>query len=234
MHARHVALFLIAFVLAACSLRDATQPPPSTGTVLPGTRWVLTSLRGQPLLPGTRITLEFGKQSFSGFTGCNTYGGGPDDGKYAATDDGALQLLEFAVTAVGCPGAILAQERAYLEALTSTAAYRLSDRRLELQNTAGETVLVFVQQAECAEAPTSLAGTAWRLASVDGQVPLKGAATTLGFVDDKWFVEHSGCQGYVSSYQTADHDLSFASPPGWGKSAKTQGSRASPCWSRRA
>ena len=208
MHARHVAMFLIAFVLAACSLRDATQPPPSTGTVLPGTRWVLTSLRGQPFLPGTRITLEFGKQSFSGFTGCNTYGGGPDDGKYAATDDGALQLLEFAVTAVGCPGAILAQERAYLEALTSTAAYRVSDRRLELQNTAGETVLVFVQQAECAEAPASLAGTAWRLASVDGQAPLKGAATTLGFVDDKWFVEHSGCQGYVSSYQTTGHDLS--------------------------
>ena len=152
MHARHVALFLIAFVLAACSLRDASSAATEHRNC-PAGHQVGAHIAARPaLLPGTRITLEFGKQSFSGFTGCNTYGGGPDDGKYAATDDGALQLLEFAVTAVGCPGAILAQEKAYLEALTSTAAYRLSDRRLEIQNAAGETVLVFVQQAECAEA----------------------------------------------------------------------------------
>ncbi len=190
------------------TLAFARVHPPSTGTVLPGTKYVLTSLRGQPLLAGTHITLEFGKQSFGGFTGCNDYGGGPDDGKYAATDDGALKLLEFAVTAVGCPGDIMAQEKTYLEALTSAAAYRLSNRRLELQNAAGETILVYAQRAECAEGAASLAGTAWRLASVDGQAPSNAAANTLAFVDDKWYVEHSTCQGYVSSYQTSGNDLS--------------------------
>lgn len=190
------------------TLAFARVHPPGTGTLLPGTKYVLTSLRGQPLLPGTRITLEFEKQSISGFTGCNGYGGGPDSGQYAATDDGVLQLREFAVTAVGCPGDIMAQEKAYLEALTSAAAYRLSDRRLELQNAAGETILVYTQRAECAEGAANLAGTAWRLASVDGQAPSNAAATTLAFVDDKWYVEHSTCQGYVSSYQTSGNDLS--------------------------
>ena len=190
------------------TLAFARAHPPDTGTVLPGAEYVLTSLRGQPLLAGTHITLEFGKQSFSGFTGCNDYGGGPDSGQYAATDDGVLQLREFAVTAVGCPGDIMAQEKAYLEALTSAAAYRLSDRRLELQNAAGETILVYTQRPECAEGAANLAGTAWRLASVDGQAPSDAAATTLAFVDDRWYVEHSTCQGYVSSYQTSGNDLS--------------------------
>ena len=131
------------------TLAFARVHPPSTGTVLPGTRWVLTSLRGQPPLPGTHVNLEFGKQSFGGFTGCNDYGGGPDSGKYAATDAGVLQLFEFAVTAVGCPGDILAQEKAYLEALASAASYRLSNRRLEIQNAARETILIYAQRAEC-------------------------------------------------------------------------------------
>ena len=142
----------------------ARVPPPTAESVLPGTQWELTSLRGQPLLPGTHINLEFGEQPFSGFSGCNYYGGGPDSGKYAAADDGALKILEFAVTAIGCPEGIMAQEKAYIDALMSPAAYQPSDDRLEIQNAAGETVLVYARRAECAEIRTCQ----FEYAGVDG------------------------------------------------------------------
>jgi heat shock protein HslJ len=43
---------------------------------------------------------------------------------------------------------------------------------------------------------------------VDGQPPAQGSATTLAFLDDRWFVENSRCAAYVSTYQASGHDLS--------------------------
>jgi heat shock protein HslJ len=188
-------------------LTFARAHPPSTGSILPGTRWAFTSLQGQPLLPGTRINLEFGEQWFSGFSGCNYYGGGPDSGAYAATDEGTLQILGIAVTAIGCADDIMAQEKVYIDAFMSTATYQIVDDHLELRDASGKTILVYARQAECAAEPANLPGTAWQLISVDGQASAQGSVTTLAFLDDKWFVEHSRCEAYVSTYQASGHDL---------------------------
>jgi heat shock protein HslJ len=181
--------------------------PPGTGSILPGTRWVLTSLQGQTLLPGTRINLEFGEQWFSGFSGCNYYGGGPDGGAYAATDEGSLKILGISMTAIGCAEDIMAQEQAYVDAFASTATYQVVGDGLQLRDATGKTTLVYARQAECAAEPAILPGTAWQLISVDGQAPVQGLATTLAFLDDKWFVERSRCEAYVSTYQATGHDL---------------------------
>ncbi|MGA9348390.1 MAG: META domain-containing protein [Anaerolineae bacterium] len=190
-------------------LAFARVPPPTTGSVLPGTRWVLTSLQGQPLLPDTTISLEFGEAWYSGYTGCNYYGGGPDSGKYTATDEGTLKIIGMAVTVQLCPtpAGVMEQEQAYIAAFASAAAYRLSEDRLELQDATGETVLIYARQAECAEESADLEGTGWQLVSVDGQAPIKGSETTLAFLDDKWLVEYSKCEAYISAYQTVGHEL---------------------------
>ena len=185
----------------------AKVSPPSTGSILPGTRWALTFLRGKALLPGTRINLEFGDQWFSGFDGCNYYGGGADGGAYAATDEGMLKILSLTVTAIGCAEDIMTQEQAYLDAFVNTAAYQVVDDRLELRDATGNTILIYTREAECAEAPANLPGTAWRLVSLDGQAPAQGSSTTLAFLDDIWFVEHSRCAAYISTYQASGHDL---------------------------
>ncbi len=179
----------------------------TTGSVLPGTKWELAALRGQRPLSDTHIDLEFEAQSFGGYTGCNYYGGGPDSGGYAATDDGNLKFLTFEVTLIGCPEGIAAQETAYIDALASVESYRLVDDRLELRDSAGETVLVYARWPECAEEPADLEATAWQLISVEGQAPTVGSTTTLAFVDDKWFVEHARCDAYISSYQASGHKL---------------------------
>ena len=82
---------------------------------------------------------------------CNGYGGGPDSGKYIATDDGTLTLpYPIAVTVQDCPApeGIMEQEAAYIETLRSAAFYRLVDDCLEIGNVAGETTLVFARKEE--------------------------------------------------------------------------------------
>lgn len=186
--------------------------PGSIEGALPGTKWVLTSLRGQPVLPGMVINLEFGDQSLGGYTGCNYYGGEFDKGPSGAKGHGTFVIRSFEVTVMECREGVLAQEqeKAYLDALTSVVSYRLETDCLDLRNATDETVLVYTRRAECAEESASLAGTAWYLVSVDGREPTTGPATLLVFVDDKWFVECSQCEGYISSYQVSGHDLAAA------------------------
>ena len=103
---------------------------------------------GEGLIEGTEITLRFEEGYLSGFMGCNRYGGGPDSGKYAATDDGTLSVFQpLAVTVQLCsePEGVMEQEAAFVSALQSADAYRITDGRLEITDASGETVLVFAR-----------------------------------------------------------------------------------------
>lgn len=206
-------------------LAFARVPPPTTGSVLPGTKWVLTSLRGQPLLPDTTISLEFGEAWYSGYTGCNNYGGGPDSGKYTTTDEGILEILGMAVTVQACPEpeGVMEQEQAYIAAFASIATYRLNEDRLELQDATGETVLIYARQPECATPPADLAGTTWQLVSVDGQAPMEGSDTTLVFLDDKWLLEYSKCEAYIKAYQMVGHELDLVLEAWLGRVCQDEG-----------
>ena len=133
-----LALMLGALILSGCSAGERSAD-------LAGTEWVLTSLNGEEPLEGTEITLKFEETYLSGSMGCNNYGGGRDSGKYAATDRGALAVLQLAVTVQLCsePEGIMEQEEAYIEALRSAETYRVVDDRLEIADASGATTLVF-------------------------------------------------------------------------------------------
>ena len=45
--------------------------------------WTLSTINGQPLLPGSAITLQFLNGQLAGFAGCNDY-----NGSYTAVDNG--------------------------------------------------------------------------------------------------------------------------------------------------
>jgi heat shock protein HslJ len=159
-------LLLILLLLVGCRPEAPTIFVTRVVTATPardplnGTRWVLLSLYGKPPLEGSRITLEFSGGFIRGFSGCNWYRSvsSADDvagGKYEATEDGSLKIPgELEVTArapvppAGVPlsfSPLLHQERAYLRALHSAVAYRLVENRLEIQDAAGETILVFTK-----------------------------------------------------------------------------------------
>ena len=196
---------------ATAAPTQAAASTPALATELLSSAWELSSLRGRTPLPGTHITLEFGDQALSGFTGCNYYGGGPDSGRYAATADGAFQIgPKFAVTVILCPEDITAQEKEYIAALTGASAFRLDGDRLELQDAAGQALLAYQRQPRFDMEPAGLLGTGWRLLLLDGRPPVAGTEITLVFLDDASLGGHSGCRGYVCSYQAAGDGLTLS------------------------
>jgi heat shock protein HslJ len=179
-----------------------------------GQVWLLTSLRGEPLLEGSRITLEFETDAVGGFAGCNGYGsaggGTGDEGTFEARD-GRLRLPMMAQTAMACddPPGVMEQEMAYMEALRQATGYRLEGDVLELQDAAGETILAFSRQEELSMDPAALPGTAWQLVTLNGQPPAEGSSITLAFHDGNRASGHAGCRDYVLGYQADEEGISF-------------------------
>jgi heat shock protein HslJ len=129
-------------------------PPTATSTPMPldGTEWVLILLNGRSVIERTQITLSFDDGFVSGSAGCNWYGvpSGAQAAffKYMATEDGTLTIPGFVITELLCDrpeGDVMEQEDAYIEALRSAAVYRVVDDRLEIDNAAGETTVVFLK-----------------------------------------------------------------------------------------
>jgi heat shock protein HslJ len=146
-------LTLLLMLLVACGKTQPTLTPipPKTISTLVGGEWVLTSLNGESLIKGTEINLHFEEAFLGGSMSCNGYGGGRDSGKYIATGDGTLTIPHpIAVTVQLCstPEGVMEQEAAYIAALRSAASYRVVDDRLEIDNAAAETTLVFARKEE--------------------------------------------------------------------------------------
>ena len=209
-------VLVLAALLISCSGPTRTSPAPadSFGTApttsagdLEGTDWVLLSLNGESLVPGSNITLSFAEGAAGGFAGCNAFGG-----DYAA-EGGRLRLPALEVTAQGCqePAGIMEQEAAFLEALQRAATYRLVDSRLEIDNTSGQIVLVLARVEASIMDPNDLLSTQWRLMSLDGSPPTEGSTITLAFRNELQVLGHAGCRDYVASYQANGDDVGFPS-----------------------
>lgn len=144
---------LLALLFAACDSQSpsaqitTTKQAMATNTLV-GTTWSLLSLRGNQLIKGTSINLNVMTGFLGGRMSCNTYGGGPDSGKYIVTDEGTVKITQLAVTLQLClkPEGIMQQEQIYIETLQQAATYRVIEDRLEIQSESGETILVFVRQ----------------------------------------------------------------------------------------
>lgn len=185
------ALAAALLTLAACAPLPSTTPAGqgSAGAVatvvtvvaaphpLIGSTWILTSLAGQPPLPGSHLTVTFAQSKFSGFGGCNHFGGRYGvEGNYVRPDT-IQRTLE------GCLGeGILEQERAYVDAVQAGGQFRLDGDRLEILDQAGQVKLAFMRQAEWPpQDVAALLGNTWRLMTVNGTAPLVGSTITLAF-----------------------------------------------------
>jgi heat shock protein HslJ len=184
----------------------ARRLPAAVAPALKDTEWLLTSLLGNSPLEGSRITHNLGEEGFEGYAGCNNYGG-----EYEAADEGILVTSDIFLTAVGCssPEGIMEQEMAYVQALGSSATYRLTNDRLEIADTSGETILVFTGREEFATDPGALLGTVWRLVSMEGDSLSEGSTFTLGFYNEYILGGHAGCRDYLATYQATGDNLSL-------------------------
>lgn len=131
------------FAMTACTTPPA---PAAAGASLPleGTHWRLASLGGQavPTPAGVReiyLMLDGGQRRASGFAGCNQFFAG------YTLNGSTLRFERPGATLMACPA--LAQEQSYLNALTTTASWRVSGERLQLLDGQGRAQAEFTARA---------------------------------------------------------------------------------------
>ena len=214
LHSRQTIVTLIALVLAAvltaCGGPGEPVEPPgggnrsestNEGTTLEGTEWVLTSLDGNSAVEGSTITLAFHNgDEISGNAGCNYYGAR----HISSGNDFNISARDIDKTDIDCnvPECVMQQEDAYFEALRNAAAYRVMGDRLEIKNTAGETILTFAMKEEPPVDP-ALDDTEWVLTSLNSNTLLEGSNITLNFAEGG-VGGFAGCNRYGGEYTVAN------------------------------
>jgi heat shock protein HslJ len=93
--------------------------------------YLLNSLNGTVVLPGTAITLQFLQGQLAGFDGCNSYSGSytatPNpDGTYSVTMSGLLG------GAMACPPEVMDQASAYLALLSTVTIAQIQGTAVTL------------------------------------------------------------------------------------------------------
>jgi len=124
-----LALLFVALLLVGCGNRASG---------LLGTTWRLIEIDGQAPLAGAEVTLQFEPDAVSGSTGCNHY-----YGEYkAGSNELAFGMLGQTEMACLEPEGLMAQERAYLDALSRAEQFTVADDQLRILCKGGD-VLVF-------------------------------------------------------------------------------------------
>ncbi|MFD0739722.1 META domain-containing protein [Lysobacter koreensis] len=229
----HLAV-LVALALAACAPAPQADggktppaaspaPTPATGTSpgepvrvmssqLADTQWTLLRLRGKPLVEDSHINLEIGRDLLGGYDGCNWYGM-----KFRDTPTGNPRSFELLggveSSARGCQSeAHLLQSQQYYAALRAAVTLHREGTRLLATDIDGQPLLAFERLPRFAMDPALLAGSGWRLVTIDGASRAHPAAQaiTLRFAEST-LRGHAGCRDYTATYLAREDRLSVPS-----------------------
>jgi heat shock protein HslJ len=176
-----------------------------------GEVWTLTALMGQPPLPVTTITAEFGQDGapsdgrVSGSSGCNTY-----SGPYEVDGNKLSFGQPMASTLMACQPAVMEQEVAYMGALASVATYEIKDGTLTLYDSDKTAV------AEFEVVKQTLAGTSWDVIAYNNGKEavvsvIIGTEITAEFGVDGQLTGSAGCNNYVAEYKTEGNSITINS-----------------------
>jgi heat shock protein HslJ len=200
----------VAAVLLVVALMSLAQPARIRAQqVLAGTNWNVQAYNDgygnkSSVVPGSQLTLNFGTDgTVSGDTGCNTF-----SGSYTVSGP-AITFGAMATTLRACTDPSLsAQEQAYLAALAKTTGYQISGDQLALNDANG------YRQVALLATSSSLAGTAWRILSINNGNQavvsvVAGTVVTLVLGDDGLANGSTGCNDYRTVYVSDPSSLSF-------------------------
>ena len=194
-----------------------TQPPGASDP-LANTQWTLVSI-GQagtetPVPQGASPTIQFDEsQRASGFSGCNTFGGGYQ------VQDGRLIFDQLVSTLIACQDQkVMDLEQRYLKAIQSAGEFTLSGDQLVIQYDNDQGALTFTRSLAATQAPTQgapdpLANTQWSLESFGLNSAVNpvvaGSTLTLQFDSSGQASGSGGCNTFGGAYQVQGNTLSL-------------------------
>ncbi|MGD2026462.1 MAG: META domain-containing protein [Anaerolineales bacterium] len=193
-------LVLTIAALAGCGGAQSANP-------LIGSSWSLTQLNGHSLVSGTRIEINFERDSFSG-TACNHFGG-----QYTADGDRFSIPGPMEMTAMACldPEGIMEQEQEFGAALATVVSYQVSGNKLEMLDESGAVVLVFNHETSASIDPDSLINSEWRVTRANDESLIPDSQITMRFSSSGVVNGFGGCRGYEAEYIKADEGVRFTS-----------------------
>ena len=105
--------------------------------------WTLSTINGQPLLPGSAITLQFLHGQLAGFAGCNDY-----TGSYTAVDNGdgtfGVTVDRLTTGRRSCPQDIMTQEDHFTKTLQTVTSAAIQENKLTLSGPGGQLVFFLI------------------------------------------------------------------------------------------
>ena len=191
---------------AAMPGMDRTELPAQTSPADPqsltDSRWMLKTLGGLPVIPGTNLTLTIGADGFGIFDGCNS--GASRMEAPPVGPDGWLWFrpAEFVQTQKECePEGIMHQAVRYKGALWKSQRYSIEGDLLSLMGYGGEVLMTLTRVHPLRKSSLDVAGTNWRLLPDEydfswDRVP------TISFLDDSLARIDTDCGIFISYYQT--------------------------------
>jgi putative lipoprotein len=121
--------------------KETILPPVETPNPLLETIWTVTSIGGEPILPGSKVTFSIAADyRAGGNSGCNNYF------TEAGFTEPPLAFGPIAGTRMACAPDIMAQETRFFAALGATVGYELSGNSLKLVDAAGVPLVGLVRQ----------------------------------------------------------------------------------------
>jgi len=202
---RSVKLVTLLWLLSASVLLAAAAAA-STGasSALTAKTWQLTSLAGKKPLAATSITAEFSAAgNVAGSSGCNHY-----SAAYTVAGSAITISKLIAATMMACPTRVMAQEAAYLKALTSAKSYSIKGSALTLSGPGGRVLAAYAAQSQ------SLTGTSWSVLSYNNGKQavvsvLAGTKLTADFGKDGNLVGFAGCNDYNAPFKATSPKISL-------------------------
>jgi heat shock protein HslJ len=189
---------------------EQIEPVPTVGeqlvdAALANREWILATLDGEPLIHGTNIILAFDGSFFSGFAGCNAYGG-----QVEISEDGYIKFGEIASQTEGCiePEGVLDQENTYLDLLLRMEKYHTDDSELTLSNSENGQILVYKLREPIEMDPAMLDNSRWNLLPSDDFPLIEGSEITLSFLNGK-IGGFGGCRNYQGEYKADGDEIRF-------------------------
>jgi heat shock protein HslJ len=105
--------------------------------------WTLSTINGQPLFPGTAITLQFLNGQLAGFAGCNDY-----NGSYTAVDNGdgtyGVTVDRLNTGRRSCPQDVMAQEDNFTALMQTVTTAAIQENMLTLSGPDGQLVFFLI------------------------------------------------------------------------------------------
>lgn len=112
-----------------------TRPAPAA-LPLAGGEWAVTSINGQPVIEGSKVTMQFEDGRVFGAASCNRFMGG-----YTPGDGLTIELSQMASTMMACPDDLMNQEALFLKTLGDVNSYVIDGETATLRTADGRTVV---------------------------------------------------------------------------------------------